>query len=109
MDREILPPQDEQQWWQSVWNHVRPSSEIDYFFYIPLGSEIDYFFYVDPSSEIHYFSTKTSSEIVYGEGVHYFSTKTSSEIVYGEGVFFLQKSMKLKIHYKSTSRPVPQA
>ena len=42
---------------------IHPSSEIDYFFYIPLGSEIDYLFYVDTSREIDYFSTKTSSEI----------------------------------------------
>ena len=44
---------------------VHPSSEIDYFFYIPLGSEIDYFATIGPSSEIDYFSTKISSEIEY--------------------------------------------
>ena len=45
--------------------NLHPSSEIDYFFYVPKGSEIDYFATIGPSSEIDYFATKISSEIEY--------------------------------------------
>ena len=88
----------------SFTNRVHPSSEIDYFFYIPLGSEIDYFFYVDPSSEIHYFSTKTSSEISYfNQSINQsIDPKQKKNVFFGRWVLCFATNFGIEIVYFAT-------